>query len=140
MAELERKVQKQAEYRYRQRQEVRKILEESVSKHKLCRMIDESMENERSYNQKKSGLGESRRSKEGKKSRKRRSGQQRVEGRNQVIMRRDGQMWLLPQEVSEELTWRREPRRRIQPALWEAPPPGPPGGKRRDTGNEETQP
>jgi len=37
-------------------------------------------------------------------------------------MRRDGQMWLLPHEVSEELTRRREQRRIIQLELWEAPP------------------
>ena len=61
------------------------------------------------------------------KSRKKRSGQQKLDGSKRVLTRKDGQMWLLPQEVVGELTWRKEQRKRLQMAHWEAPPPGPPG-------------
>ena len=51
---------------------------------------------------------------------------QKQEGGRRVSVKRDGQMRMLPQEVVDELTWRREQKRRQLLARWEAPPPGPP--------------
>ena len=50
-----------------------------------------------------------------------------VEGKRKLVMRNDGLVWMPPQEVPEEVTWRREQRRRKLMARWESPPPGPPG-------------
>ena len=49
-------------------------------------------------------------------------------GGRRIIVRRDGRLWLLPQDKKEEFTWRRELRRQKLMARWESPPPGPPGG------------
>ena len=43
--------------------------------------------------------------------------------------KRDGQMWIQPQEVAEELTLIGEQRRQTQMARWESPPPGPLRGR-----------
>lgn len=43
-------------------------------------------------------------------------------------------MWLLPQGVVEELTWRREKRRCKLITSWESPPLGPTGAGRRRPG------
>ena len=51
---------------------------------------------------------------------------QKKEGGKRVSEKRDGQMRMLPHEVVDKLTWRREQRRRQLLARWEAPPPGPP--------------
>ena len=68
--------------------------------------------------------------KEGRSGGRRKRTQLKVRRRGGVklITRRDGSSWLLPQDKEEELTWRRELRRRKQLARWESPSPGPPRG------------
>ena len=119
------------EYVEEQRRGIKEALRNKVSKRKIMEMIAISTECEKTGSRKGiqslAGLEDKNRG-GGMKSREKRSGQQKVDGSKIVLTRKDGQMWLLPHEVVGELTWRKDKRRRLQMALWEAPPPGPPGG------------
>ena len=72
------------------------------------------------------GMEEGRKKKVGTSSWKKKHVKRRVEGGKQYIRRSDGRVWILPQVIAEELTWRRKQIRRKLMALWEPPPPGPP--------------
>ena len=43
------------------------------------------------------------------------------------VVRDKGQLWVLPPEVEKVLNWRRDQKRKNMLAMWEPPPPGPPG-------------
>ena len=58
----------------------------------------------------------------------------KYDGVKKIITRGEGLIWLLPQESTEELTWRKEQRRRKLLERWEAPPPGPPEAEEREKG------
>ena len=58
---------------------------------------------------------------------KNRKVKRRKEGYRRIITRGDGLVWVLPYEVLEEYTWRKEQQRREIMRRWEAPPLGPPG-------------
>ena len=54
------------------------------------------------------------------------------DGGKKIITRREVLIWLLPQESTEELTWRQEQRRIKLLERWEAPLPGPPEVEERE--------
>lgn len=54
--------------------------------------------------------------------------QRREEGGRKIFMRGDGIVWVLPQQIPELITRRKEKRRKELIKRWEAPPPGPPKG------------
>ena len=62
---------------------------------------------------------------------------QRLRGGRQVVVREDGQTWLLPPEVLSEIRHEWEQRRRYMMERWEAPPPGPPGRWRSKLSGQE---
>jgi len=49
------------------------------------------------------------------------------EGSKRIVTRRDGRVWIIPLEVPEDITWRRDTSRRELLRRWEAPHLGSPG-------------
>ena len=58
--------------------------------------------------------------------RKRRRKHRKGKGGSRIVMRATGQVWVVTQQPLEEITWRKEMRRRELLERWEAPPLGPP--------------
>ena len=114
--------QKRKQHYVRQSQEIIKILRVKVRKQEIREIIEMSMANETCY---------ARKVRQWQKKNKRRV-KCWAEGRRKIVMRDDGLVWIRPLEVPEEITWRREQRRRKLLARWESPPPGPPGTWRQD--------
>jgi len=109
--------QERKQYHERKSQDIIKILRVKVRKQEIRETIETSMENETYY------------AKKVRQWRKKKKQWVKCwkEGRRKIVMRNDGLVWMSPQEVPGEITWRREQRRRKLLARWESPPPGPPG-------------
>ena len=101
-----------------------KIVASGAQRQQIFWEIDVSIQQEVSNeqgNEKKITLGKKR--KKGKK----RQAKMREAGSKRIVTRRDGLVWIIPLEVPEDITWRREKSRRELLRRWEAPPLGPPG-------------
>ena len=114
---------KGVEYRDERRQEMTKIVASGAQRQQISWEIDVSIQqevrNEKGNSEKKITLG-----KKVQKSKKRQV-KRREEGSKRIVTRRDGLVWILPQEVPEDNTCRNEQKRRELTKRWEAPPLGP---------------
>jgi len=77
-----------------ERQEMIEILRMTIGKEDIREIIEQSMTHETSYGKKVRNCG----------PRKRRRANGWMEGRRKLVMRDDGLVWMLPQEVPEEIT------------------------------------
>lgn len=125
------------EIRMKQKKEMNKIMASGAQRQQISWKILESLECKEKREDHKHKLGDDLHGcgeETGwRRGRGCRSKKQKKEGGKGVSEKADGQMWIFPQEVVEELTCRRERRRRLQLARWESPPPGPPGGVKEKT-------
>lgn len=115
---------KRVEHREEKIQELTKIVARGAQRQKISWEIDviihQEVINEKG-NSKTFTLGN--RLQESKKRKVKR----REEGPRRIVTRGDGLVWIVQQEVPDDITWRKEKRRRELMERREAPPLGPPG-------------
>ena len=122
-------IEYRAKWQRDRRMAVITVVKEKVRKEEIRVIIDVSMRLEERGEKRvglKEGLDGRWRRAERERRQRRKQMRQRLRGGRQVVVREDGQTWLLPPEVLSEIRHEWEQKRRKIMERWEAPPPGPP--------------